>query len=199
MNYKEKIMPTANRQKIAELLLTDLAKSNKRVLDLGAGHCSYSIVSHNLGMKVTAMDARTVRVPKLPKGIKFVNGNFLEADVPGDFDLILMLGIFYHLTLEEQHVLMEKYRGKNVLLDTHYCSNADSKAYDNNGYRGIDYQEGPDNETMIKNPKASFTCLRSFWHTEDSLVNKFLPEYFSSVEKILPEHHPYRTFFICTP
>jgi len=194
--YNHRLVPVSDRFAIANVLVEELSKKYSSVLDLGAGHCRFSQMAHKWGMKVTAMDARTVRRPKLPTDISYVEGDFLKVDVPGDFDVILMLGIFYHLTVAEQHILMSKYKGRPVLLDTHYAP--EDGSYENGKYRGQDYQEGPNLEMMKKNPKASFTSLVSFWHTEKSLVD-FLSEYFSTVTKISPEHHPERTFFICEP
>ena len=112
MLYNHRLVPVSDRFAIANVLVEELSKKYSSVLDLGAGHCRFSQMAHKWGMKVTAMDARTVRRPKLPTDIAYVEGNFLEVDVPGDFDVILMLGIFYHLSLNEQHILMGKYKGK---------------------------------------------------------------------------------------
>jgi len=93
----------------------DLVKP-KTVLDLGAGHCKFSIqaIEQKYCKKVYAVDARTERVPKLPKGVLFSNDNVLESDwqdigweVDGMY-LIICLGLFYHLTIDEQELLLSK-------------------------------------------------------------------------------------------
>lgn len=166
------------------------------LLDLGAGHCFYSNYCADIGFKVKAIDARDIRKPdNLNENVTFIKADFLKHKKEYA-DIVLMLGIFYHLTINEQKKLLKKYNDSIVILDTHYCSN--KKAYiKEDGYTGIYYREANNETQLLNNPKASFTSLTSFWHTEASLY-KILGDFgFKEVTKILPEHYHDRTFFIC--
>lgn len=69
-----------------------------RVVDLGTGHGGYPTLAADLGWKVTVVDARTERWPDpLPPEVDWVQADMREVDL-GQFDLILCLSIFYHLT-----------------------------------------------------------------------------------------------------
>jgi len=198
--FERKITPrvAGDRLSIAETLLQGSSLWHSTLLDLGAAQCKFATIAANMGMKVTAVDARTVRKPsKLHPNITFVHGNFLEMDfVPADYDLVFMFGILYHLTIGEKQRLLSKFAGRHVIIDTHYCADDDPNKVEEEGYEGVPYVEGPDMQTMLANPKASATCLRSFWFTEASL-GRMLLRYFSHVEKVVPEHYKNRTFFIC--
>jgi len=93
--------------------------------------------------------------------------------------------------------LLRAYRHKPVMIDTHYCK-ADNHTLTIDGYSGMLYKEGKSMAKMMLNPKASVSTLVSFWHTLESL-KKMLGEYYSKVTRILPEHYPERTFFLCQP
>jgi len=180
----------------------DLVKP-KTVLDLGAGHCKFSIqaVEQKYCKKVYAVDARTERVPKLPKGVLFSQGNVLESAWQNiGADLIMCLGLFYHLTIDEQELLLSKLvcsGATTILLDSHYiteevCLESTSKS--GVVYHGKPYAEGT-KEDLLTRLKASATSTVSFWHVFPSLLG-MLDDHFSEVRVILPESSPGRCFFL---
>lgn len=186
-----------DRLSIVEEIIKGSIFWHSTLLDLGAGECKFSTISANYGMKVTAVDARTVRKPsKLHSSINFIHGNFLDMEFNSDYDLVFMFGVFYHLTVEEQLHLLSKFSGFHVVIDTHYVADDNPDLILESGYLGIPYNEGPDFQKMMENPKASATNLRSFWLFESSLY-KMLGGFFGRVEKVVPEHYRNRTFFIC--
>ena len=168
----------------------------KTLVDLGAGHCQYSILALKAGFDVTAVDARTVRVPHdLPYEIKFIRTNAINFDL-SSFDVVCILGLLYHLALDEQITLLKNCKGKITIIDTHLADNATVKLQ---GYEGKYYREARNTGQMMKNPKASVTTLNSFWHTYMSFFKLLENSGFSEVTIVNPEHYPYRTFFICKP
>lgn len=166
------------------------------LVDLGAGHCAFSVIAHNLGFKVTAVDARTVRVPKgLPSDIGFVESNVLNVDLE-QYNAICILGLLYHLTLAEQVELLNKCKNKTVIIDTHLI---EKPVVETGGYSGKYYREAVSEKQLIENPRAAFTTLQSFWHTYQSFYKLIEHTGFSELTIIKPEHYPYRTFFVCKP
>jgi SAM-dependent methyltransferase len=196
MNRKEYTIHPVTGENLRVTILKNILQQTegKTLVDLGAGHCQYSILAHKAGFNVTAVDARTVRVPAdLPFDIKFIRANALDFDV-SSFDVICILGLLYHLAPDEQIALLKKCAGKTAIIDTHL---ADTGSVKLKGYQGKYYREAKDTNQMMKNPKASVTTLNSFWHTYSSFYRMLENTGFNEVTTIKPEHYPFRTFFIC--
>lgn len=140
-----------------------------RCVDLGAGHGKFSARAATAGWDVVAVDARTERFPELA-GVRFVHEDVRSFDLSG-FDLVICLGLFYHLTLDDQIDLLDRCTGTPLLLDTHVASGsyehseAISEPAHLDGYDGVWYLEGP-----AEDPMASWGNERSFWHAPDSLT-----------------------------
>ena len=81
-----------------------------KVVDLGAGHGGFSIHAADLGWEVTAVDARTERWKK-DERITWVQQDVREHDLSG-YDLICCLGLFYHLTVEDQLDFLRRAAGR---------------------------------------------------------------------------------------
>lgn len=192
--HVEPVKGTQFREVIFAEILKDLNPGT--LADLGAGHCSFSIIARNFGFKVTAIDARTVRVPKnLPDDIKFIKSTALDVDLKG-YDVICILGLLYHLTLDEQVQLLSKCKNKTLIIDTHLTSRP---VVELNGYSGQYFHEANNEKELITKPRAAFTTLVSFWHTYPSFYKLIENSGFNKITIIKPEHYPYRTFFICNP
>ena len=91
-----------------------------RLVDLGAGHGAFSIRAADAGWDVTAVDARTTRFPDDAR-IRWVHQDVRETSLEG-YDLIVNLGLFYHLTLDDQLTLLDRAAGTPMILDTHVAT-----------------------------------------------------------------------------
>ncbi len=102
--------------------------AGRTLVDLGTGHGLFARLAARHGFAVTAVDARepwslgragdassaaTVLPPEIP---------FVQADVRGfelsSFDVVLAIGLIYHLPLHDQIALLHRARGKIVVIDT---------------------------------------------------------------------------------
>lgn len=168
----------------------------KTLLDIAAGHCLFSIAAAGLGMKVTAVDARRDRVPGSIEsmGIEFIQTDVNSPEFEVDsFDVVLLLGILYHLTLEQQIRLVRKCSHTLTILDTR-CTGTPKVKVD--GYEGILYIE---NEKIRADARSAFTSVESFWHCEPSLIRMLGDCGYRKITKIEPPSRPFRWFFVCEP
>ena len=134
----------------------------------------YLDASVNAGYSVTAVDARAVRLPEeLDDRIQFFEADVRDFEPPEEPDVVAILGLLYHLPLTEQSDLLERFRGRTVILDTqihdpHLVTDAAAEwatefVSTDDGYEGVVFPE-------LNNPMASIGNAESFWHTEDSLL-----------------------------
>jgi hypothetical protein len=154
--------------------LLDNTIDGKTLLDLGAGHCKFSKSARAASYEVTAVDTRTERLPDDLDGIRFIQADVRNFDTSG-YDVILILGLLYHLTIADQEDLLSRARGATVVVDTqvhdprkvtgHAGEWAQRTVY-KGSYEGIEY---PENDL----PMASIENPVSFWHTEPSLLTLF--------------------------
>jgi SAM-dependent methyltransferase len=183
-----------------------------RLLDLGAGHGTFSRIASAMGWEVTAFDVRSVRFPSDARGIRWVTGDVLDLVVaPGDFDLILCLGLLYHLELEDQITLLRKLSTTTLLLDTHASTELDpqlnphrnwlGEIVEVNGYRGRYYSEvkGVAEQERKQVATAAWGNARSFWATEESLVAMLHDCGFATVMTDTAAHEYARSFQLCLP
>jgi hypothetical protein len=196
----------------ALLLMEGMLGRKGSLIDLGAGHCKFSLVAKAMGWRPTALDVRSARVPEMPDDVGFILGDVNSSTWSAkDYDLIVCLGVYYHLDQEMQHRLLEKCRGRPIILDTHFANpkgqqnrftRALGETHEKNGEMGADYDEAGDlDETARKSTalRASFDNPTSWWQTKDSLINT-LHDYgwphvwtfdYDQMERFQ------RTFFIC--
>ena len=174
------------------------------VVDLGAGPCVFAKIASDSGFEVTAVDARTDRVPSKEDldPIKFVQGDIRNFDLQG-FDLIVILGLLYHLEIPDQLNLLKRSRGAStVVVDTQVhipdlvCTPEPERFNDlhltTDGYEGVEFTEA-------RNPMAAFGNMKSFWHTENSILNLFDAAGFRAVTVVDPPYqskHGARRFFL---
>ena len=167
------------------------------LVDLGAGHGLYSIRAADAGWKVTAIDARTVRFPEDPR-ITWLHEDVRNTSLEG-YDLIVNLGLFYHLTLDDQLFLLDRAAGTPMILDTHVATKQPkgyglSEPVRQRGYSGRLYSEANKQDR----PTASWGNLDSFWPTPAAL-RRMLEERDWDVYTLTPYYLPTRTFFLCQP
>lgn len=168
-----------------------------RVLDLGTGHGKFAIRAAEAGWSVTATDARTERFPDYPK-VTWRQEDVRDTDLSG-YDLILNLGLFYHLAVDDQLSLLDRSSGTPMILDTHVGVPEErgfglSDLTRQRGYRGRMYSE----ENLQHIPTASWGNDHSFWPTPRALV-RMLTERGWDVFTAQPFYQQSRTFFLCLP
>lgn len=139
-----------------------------RVVDLGSGTAFASLIAAEAGWSVTSVDTRTDRWPEpRPEGIEWQTGDVRTTSLES-YDLVLCLGLFYHLTVEDQVDLLSRLECP-MILDTHVGRRAGSQHPLTDsvrlGYAGSDYPEPDDS-----NPLSSWGNETSFWPTVESLV-----------------------------
>lgn len=158
----------------AHILKHVVAPEQRTLVDLGAGHCKFSVWATKLGFDVTAVDGRTERLPPDMGAIRFVEADVRTYD-PRGHGVVAILGLLYHLELPDQESLLRRCRyGAPVIVETQVhvpeMVADDPKDWhapvERDGYHGVDFPEGD-------NPMASIGNSTSFWHTEDSMVRLF--------------------------
>lgn len=167
------------------------------MIDLGSGHGLFAQLAADMGWTVTAQDARGDRFPEDGR-ITWEISDVRDLDLSG-FDLVSCLGLFYHLTLEDQLSLLDRARGVPIILDTHVANDrpapmALSDQVSPQGYRGRYYRE-PDQAT---HSTASWGNADSFWPRPQALY-RMLDERGYDVMASVPFYLPTRTFFLCLP
>jgi SAM-dependent methyltransferase len=205
------------RQLVRDLVPRPL--SQLRVLDLGAGEGLYGIELALSGAEVVFVEGRTAGAER----IRFATGaldlervKVLTQDVQrlslrehGEFDIVLCLGLLYHLDATEVLALLGQIgsvcRGL-LVLDTHIALEDDELArfaddvfwvdprrslssirsidLDGRTYRGRDYREhrpGSSPEDRLEAAWASLSKETSFWPTKPSLLNALVAAGFTTV------------------
>jgi hypothetical protein len=126
-----------------------------------------------------------------------VHQDVRETDL-SSYDLIVNLGLFYHLTLEDQVSLLDRSVGTPMILDTHVAIGdlagyRLSKPVTVEGHEGRLYSE----QGIQHDPRSSWGNLASFWPTPETL-NRMLAERGWDVYTA-PYYLSSRTFFLCVP
>jgi hypothetical protein len=167
-----------------------------KLIDLACGNGVFSIAAQDLGWQVTAVDARTVRMPMTP-GITWIQQDVRETDVSG-FDVILLMGLLYHMELADQLDLLRRCSNAVTILDTHHST---SPTHDEGGYAGHTFREIPeDHPTSLEDsPRAAWGNATSFWATQPDLVRMLHDSGFGTVLALVPPTLPNRTFYLCLP
>jgi hypothetical protein len=167
----------ALRTKTFRWLLKDLLQlpAGTTLVDLGAGPCKFSQIARDLGLKATAVDVRDERLPQDLDDIAFVKSD-VRAYNPEGFNVVCIIGLLYHLTLEDQIDLLTRCPvTSTIIIDTQIHvpdlvvreANRDGFAdriVTEEPYTGVLYPE-------LNNPMASWGNKTSFWHTEASLLS----------------------------
>jgi SAM-dependent methyltransferase len=174
-----------DRIQIFESLLKLLTPGT--LLDLGAGHGRFSIAARDLGWNVTAVDARTERLP-YTEGITWIHQDVRDFELDR-YDLVAVLGLFYHLERADQLSLLDRCSGMTTIIDTHVSP---APLVEDGGFFGRYFEE------ELSAPTASWKNTASFWPTEDSLF-RMLSRTHPTQIKILPDYMSGRSFYIGSP
>lgn len=176
-----------DRIAIFEGLLSQLPPG--RLLDLGTGHGAFALTASELGWAVTAVDARTERMPVAP-GVEWVEADIRSFPVEG-YDVIAILGLLYHLELKDQVAILESCSHSLTLIDTHVSLRPTTFA---NGYFGHYFEE------KLEDARASWGNPTSFWPSEESLFRMIAAGGFSSILSVSPSPVAAdRTFYVAVP
>lgn len=161
--------------------------SDLHILDLACGEGVYAIETALRGARVTAIDGRTERMNKgkeVAERLRMENLHFEQKDIRevsvethGQFDVIYMLGILYHLDVPDVFHTLENVcamtRGY-AIIDTHISLTGREEAtHKRVTYRGSKYREHSENDTEeLRRSRllASLDNAQSFWFTKQSLI-----------------------------
>ena len=180
-------------------IVCDLAKkpvSDLRLLDLGCleGHYSFEFAAK--GARVVGIEGRKCNLDnaealgaKLKLSVEFVQDDVrnLSAVKYGTFDIVLCLGILYHLDdIDIIPFLRNVYDVTRdfAVVDTLIALKAYRSLGDYWGWDYIEYSQPPSKEEQEKAVWASIGNTKSFWLTKPSLVNALATVGFSSVMEV---------------
>lgn len=191
-NYFDRSMDEHRTYSFLNALNEIQDKDKKIAVDLGCGHCKFTDIASIFFKEVYAVDSRTVRIPKtLPKNVEFVQDNAVTHEL-SNYDVVICLGLLYHLTAKEQIYILKNALGKELIIDTHMALKG--KQVISEGYKGIFYKEADNFNDMMVNPRASTTTLESFWFNESEFERMLKEIGYTTIIKFIPEHYPNRTF-----
>ena len=166
------------------------------LIDLGAGHGMFAVAAADAGWRVTALDARGDRFPEDGR-VDWQVGDVRHADL-GGYDVVACLGLFYHLTVDDQLDLLKRSSGVPLILDTHVANERPSpftlsEPVTLRGFRGRLFHEKD-----LSRSTASWGNTESFWPRPRALY-RMLGEHGYDVLTAEPWYLPTRTFFLCLP
>jgi hypothetical protein len=169
--------------------------SESRILDLASLEGDFSAEFALRGAEVLGVEGRRTNVQRAAARFSLPNLRFVQDDVRnvcrekyGEFDVVLCLGILYHLDAPDCFKLLEAIAGACIgiaIIDTHVSLRRDEMVeYKGHGYWGWRYKEysrEPTSEQTERSTWASIGNVRSFWLTKPSLVNAIVDAGFNSV------------------
>lgn len=166
-----------------------------RMVDLGTGHGLFARRAADLGWDATGVDARSERWPDDDR-VSWVREDVRTHDL-SDYDLIACLGLFYHLTCEDQLSFLSRSAGRPIILDTHldhgeHQHKVSDPVVQGDGYKGVLYTE-PGATT------SSWENRKSFWPTLPSFQRMLNENGYGTVLTVDPWRTADRTFFVALP
>lgn len=176
--------------------------SELRVLDLASHEGQFAIEFARHGADVVAVEVRAAHVEKARlvrdwfglENLELVNDDVrsVAADRYGSFDVVLCLGLLYHLDAEDGIALVRRLfqMCRHVAVVDTSVGRAGRTRHRANGieYRGALYREHDEEASAEEReavPGASIDNPLSFWFTRPSLFNLLADVGFSSVYQCL--------------
>ena len=165
-----------------------------KLLDLGTGHGGFALAAHEMGWDVTAVDARTQRMP-MTDGIEWIQADVRAFPVEG-YDCVAILGLLYHLELADQLDILRRCAPTPTIADTHVSLDPDYKQGDYEGHL-VDELAGRTVAEHRRCGTASWGNLVAFYPTEESLLRMFQDCGYTATYKLSPPYLEDRTFYLC--
>jgi SAM-dependent methyltransferase len=180
-----------------------------RILDLACGEGVYAIEAALRGAQVLALDARTERMSKGARAAErlgLTNVSFEQEDVRnvtvashGEFDVIYLLGILYHLDVPDAFHVLENVQAmcrSLIIVDTHVSLHPQEEVdYKGQKYRGAKCREhGDADQASVRRSRvlASLDNTFSFQFTKPSLIRLLNNIGFTSVFDCHAPLEPYK-------
>lgn len=156
----------------------------EHAVDLGAGHGMFSTLARRHGFRVTAVDARPRWTPGQAVGAPGAkpapaeDGDiaWIQADVRDfdtrPFDIVLAIGLTYHLPLRAQQDLLAQTAGRPTVIDTEVFDATDPAAMACDRLRAV-RQGGLDGALCHEtgNHWSAADDQESFWPTHDAFLD----------------------------
>ena len=169
-----------------------------RILDLACLEGMFAVEFARLGANVVGIEGREANLAKArfaKEILSLENLQFYQDDVRnlskekyGRFDVVLCLGILYHLNPPDIFHFVERMAEvceRFAIIDTHVSFTAEeSHVYDGNEFSGSSYYEHNPNTTQDERLKYAWASLdnpTSLWLTRPSLYNLLSFAGFTSV------------------
>jgi SAM-dependent methyltransferase len=169
-----------------------------RVLDLGALEGQYAIEFALHGAEVVAIEGREANLEKARfardslglERVELIQGDVreLSAERYGRFDVVLCLGLLYHLSGNDLFAFLERLGEvckRLLILDTHIAFHGHALHRDGDReYRGLEFVEHSPRASKEQRDRSLWASLdnpTSFWPTRPSLLNALAASGFTSV------------------
>ena len=201
------------RQRRILQIVSDLRRGDLkgvRVLDLGCAHGVFALELARRGAEVVGVEGRDSWVAMANQAkhdLGLPNVTFIQGDVRkisretlGQFDVVLCLGLLYHLDAEDAVQLLRTIHGMCAdfaVIDTQIAVKPDADlALGGHTYRGWRYREHAVSATADQKEEilgASLDDEFSFWFSRPSLLNLLRHVGFSSV---LESRNPFDNLYL---
>lgn len=189
--FKEHLLKRGFRlQRIVQIIsdITNQPIKDLRVLDLACAEGLYGIELARHGARVVGIEGREANLVKARfaqdvlalENITFVQDDVrnLSVEKYGQFDVVLCLGILYHLDAPDVFHFVQRVSDvcrRVAIIDTHLAVSANrTLSYEGQEYHGWIYKEHSPESTIeerLKSVRASLFDEKSFWFTRSSLFN----------------------------
>lgn len=178
-----------------------------RILDLACLEGLYSIEFAKMGAEVLALDARKGNLEKVKfsaeklglDSVRTVKDDVrnISLEKYGEFDVILCLGIFYHLDGGDLYDFIKRMHSmvnRILIIDTQISVTKNHKFSDNGliyyGKRYTEHLPSTDVKTKERDVWKSYDNLKSFKLTRSSLIRMLSKAGFTSVSEALFPNEP---------
>lgn len=206
MGFDQGLAAERNVQRTVQLVsdLTGGDLAGLRILDLGAYECAFSIELASHGADVTAVEVRDVHVAKgefAKRALGLDNLTIVQGDVRelhslvrGEFDVVLCLGLIYHLAASDAVQLLKDiaHRTRRFALIEGQVSLSRKERVEIDGveYHGKRYFEDE------RRPGSGVDMTHAFWFTRESLVRALREAGFTTAAEVrlpfVPEIEAFR-------
>lgn len=163
-----------------------------RILDLGAYECGFSIELAEHGAQVTAVEVREQHAVKgefvrRARGLDTLTirqGDIRELGslVEGEFDVVLCLGLIYHLDARDAVAMLNEIARRTtrfaIIEGQISLTRATEVEVDGANYSGLLYREDE------RDPGSGVKMSQAFWFTRPSLIRAISNAGFSTVAEV---------------